>query len=100
VYVCEAELRLLIRHQPDEGYLIANFAILRSPGVQEMCRPSAKIQSSDLESDARDSLQLSTNRKMQHVDPTIAVKIHHARCFLMTRRTSCRRVLSCSFPLS
>ena len=32
----------LIRHQPDEGCLIANFAILPSPGVQEMCRPSAK----------------------------------------------------------
>ena len=30
-----AELRLLIRHQPDDGCLIANFAILRSPGVQE-----------------------------------------------------------------
>ena len=55
--VCEAELRLLIRHQPDEGCLIANFAILRSSGVQEMCRPSAKTSESDLESDARDSLQ-------------------------------------------
>lgn len=73
-------MRLLIRHQPDEGCLIANFAILRSSGVQEMCRPSAKTQS-QISSQMRGTLFSRRESQMQHVDPIIAVKIHHARCF-------------------